>query len=97
MRSMAGGVVFSGASPGCGSVARTAAFTFNVTATVMPACTVSASNLTFNLTSVLAANNDAASAISVTCTNGTPYHARLDGGSTGATNPALRKMSNGPN
>lgn len=97
MTSLGGGIVYTGTSPGCGSVARTASFNFNVSATVTPACTVSASNMVFNNISFFKTNLDATSAISVTCTSGTPYHVRLDGGTTGATDPTQRKMSSGAN
>jgi len=69
---------------------------FTVQANVLPACTVSANNLDFGTAGVLAANQDATNTISVNCSNLVPYTISLDGGLTGAPDPALRKLANGP-
>jgi len=78
---------------GCGSYYTPP--TFNVTATVIPACTVSATNLSFGSAGLLTSNVDATSIVSVTCSNAAPYNVGLSAGSgTGAT-VAARKMSSG--
>ncbi|MCF6321023.1 MAG: spore coat U domain-containing protein [Rhizobiaceae bacterium] len=69
---------------------------FIVRANVLPACTVTANDLDFGITGILAANQDATNTISVNCTNLTPYSISLDGGLTGAADPTLRKLANGP-
>jgi spore coat protein U-like protein len=66
---------------------------FTVTATNATNCSVSASNLNFGSAGVLRIALDATSTISVTCTNAAAYTVALDGGLSGATNPAQRKMS----
>lgn len=71
--------------------------TFSATATVVSSCNVSATNLNFGSTSILASNIDAASSVSVQCTNSTPYTVSLNGGNSGATDPTQRKMSSGGN
>jgi spore coat protein U-like protein len=69
----------------------TAAFT--VSATNVITCTVSAATLNFGSTGVLQSALDASGSISVTCTNAAPYTISLDGGLSGATDPAQRKMT----
>ncbi|MCI0599987.1 MAG: spore coat U domain-containing protein [Beijerinckiaceae bacterium] len=66
---------------------------FSVTAINTPSCSVSATTLNFGNTGVLTANVDATNSVSVTCNNGTPYTVALDGGLSGATDPAQRKMT----
>jgi spore coat protein U-like protein len=66
---------------------------FTVTATNATNCSVSASPLNFGTTGVLRTALDGMSSITVTCTNAAPYTVALDGGLSGATNPAQRKMS----
>jgi spore coat protein U-like protein len=66
---------------------------FTVTATNVTVCSVSASNLNFGSAGVLVAAVNATSAITLTCTNAAPYTVSLDGGLSGATNPAQRKMT----
>ncbi|MCP4184438.1 MAG: spore coat U domain-containing protein [Hyphomicrobiales bacterium] len=68
---------------------------FNVHANIVSACTVQASNLNFGSVGVLSSNVDATNTISVNCSTGTPYTIGLDGGLSGATNPALRNMTSG--
>lgn len=75
--------------------AATATTTFNVTATVLASCSVTAENLSFgdytpSNTSPLLASSD----IDVTCTNGTDYTVSLDGGSV-ANDVTARQMSDG--
>ena len=58
-------------------------------------CTVSATNLDFNTVGVLAAAVDAASSVTVTCGNGTPYQVGLDkGAGIGAT--TANRLMTGP-
>jgi spore coat protein U-like protein len=66
---------------------------FTVTATNATICAVSAATLNFGATGVLRSALDASSSVTVTCTYAAPYTISLDGGLTGATNPAQRKMS----
>jgi spore coat protein U-like protein len=66
---------------------------FTVTATDATICSVNASALNFGSTGVLRSALDATTSITVTCTNAAPYAVALDGGLSGATNPAQRKMS----
>ncbi|MES2390273.1 MAG: spore coat U domain-containing protein [Acidobacteriota bacterium] len=73
------------------SVAATPTTTFGVSATVQASCDVSATAMSFGAYTAAAVN--ATSAISVTCTNSTPYNIGLSAGtSTGATTNA-RSMS----
>jgi spore coat protein U-like protein len=94
-----GGAAYNGTPPltNCPSLGVIGTRTFVVSATVVSACLVSVSNMNFGSTSFFNSNIDATSSVFVTCTNGTPYNVRLNGGTTGATNPALRKMSLGAN
>jgi len=66
---------------------------FTVTATNATSCSVNASTLNFGSTGVLRSSLDATSTVTLTCTNAAPYTVALDGGLSGATNPAQRKMS----
>ena len=66
---------------------------FTVAATNATNCSVSVSTLNFGSTGILRAALDATSSIAVTCTNAAPYTVALDGGLSGANNPAQRKMS----
>lgn len=79
-------------------IAATATTTFQVTATVISVCTVSATDLAFgNYDASAGAPNDNTSTVSVTCSNGSPYTVALNAGTgTGAT-VAVRRMSNGGN
>jgi spore coat protein U-like protein len=68
---------------------------FNVTTTVLSACSVSATDLTFgNYAASSASPTDASNTLSVTCTSALPYTVALDGGTT-AGSVAARKMSDG--
>ena len=66
---------------------------FTVTATNATICSVSAATLNFGSTGVLRAALDGTTTISITCTNAAPYTVALDGGLSGAANPAQRKLS----
>lgn len=59
--------------------------TFNVTANVLSTCsTVTANALDFNdYDPLTGADKDATTTIDVTCTNGTPFTVKLNGGNTG--------------
>jgi spore coat protein U-like protein len=66
---------------------------FSVSATNATICSVNAGNLNFGSTGVLRVALDATSTITVTCTSAAAYTVALDGGLSGATNPAQRKMT----
>jgi spore coat protein U-like protein len=66
---------------------------FTVTATNTTNCSVGAAPLNFGSTGILRTALDGMSSITVTCTNAAPYTVALDGGLSGAVNPAQRKMS----
>ncbi len=77
------------------SFAGQAATTFTVSATVLDACSVTASDLAFG--SYLPTNGSAATAsstVEVTCTNGSAYTIALDGGTT-TGNVSARAMTDG--
>ena len=77
--------------PSLPAVAATVNNTFGVTATVESSCLVSATTMAFG--SYTGAAATATSAVSVTCTNSTPYNVGLSaGGAQGATVTA-RKMT----
>lgn len=72
--------------------------TFDVTATVVNACDVSASNLSFgNYDPISLVPTDATTTINVTCTLGAAYAVRLNAGLNGAGVVADRAMLNGTN
>jgi spore coat protein U-like protein len=75
--------------------AATATTTFNVTATVPAICTVSATTLAFG--TYTGTQTDSTNAISVTCTNTTPYNVGLDAGSAPGATVTTRKMQSGAN
>lgn len=86
-------LLFSGSQP---ARAATATTTFQVTATVVASCAVSASDLAFGTYSS-ASHSDVNTTVDVTCTNGTTYDVALsDGGGAGATT-AARKMTSASN
>jgi spore coat protein U-like protein len=62
-------------------------------ATVQPSCKLVTSNLDFGTTRDLTSAIAAQSQINVQCTNGTGYTVALNGGLTGAADPAQRKMT----
>lgn len=78
--------------------AATATTTFPVTATVIKACVVSATQLAFgNYDPTAAAPTDATSTLSVLCTVGTSYTVGLTQGTASGATVTTRKMSNGTN
>ena len=75
-----------------GANAATQTDTFDVTATIIASCTISANNLAFGNYDPLAAGDlDQTTTISVTCSNGAPYNIQLNGGSV-TGNVAGRRM-----
>lgn len=68
---------------------------FIVTATVPSGCSVVATNVNFGTQTLLASNVDQTNTIGVRCTSGVAYTVGLNGGTSNATDPAQRKMSNG--
>ncbi len=76
--------------------AQTATGSFNVRITIQAECRVnSATDMNFGTAGVIAANIDQQSAISVQCTNGTPYNVGLNAGTgTGAT--VSNRLMTGP-
>lgn len=80
-------VALAGAAEGA-----TTSTTFNVTATVIDVCAVSAANLSFGTYSPIGGSAlDGTSTITVTCTLSTPYNVRLNQGANGSSVTA-RKM-----
>jgi spore coat protein U-like protein len=81
------------ASPCTSITSGSKTFSLTNTATISNYCTVSATTLAFgsvaNLSSVVTSTNT----VSALCSSGTAYNIGLDGGTTGATDPTLRKMS----
>jgi spore coat protein U-like protein len=71
--------------------------TMGVSGTVVPACTISSAPLSFGTTiaNPIAANLDANSTVSATCSTGTPYTVALDAG-TGAGATILARRMTGP-
>lgn len=68
--------------------------TNTVLATYPPVCRVSATNLNFPTTGLLTANVDQTSALSLTCSSGTPWTTGLNNGvGAGATGPTDRRMT----
>lgn len=85
------------ATPAVG-IAATATTTFQVTATVLSVCTVSATNLAFgNYDASSGTPNDASSTVTTTCSNTTAYTVALNAGTGSGATVALRKMTNGAN
>jgi spore coat protein U-like protein len=72
------------------AVAATASTSFGVTATVQATCLVSASSMRFGIYTGAAVN--ATAAVSVNCTNSTPYNVGLSAGLAPGATVANRKM-----
>ena len=79
--------------PSAPALAATTTTTFNVTATVLAKCTISAANLAFGSYDATAANLDASSAITVKCNNGKTYDVGLNAGSFSGATVSARSMS----
>src|SRR5882757_496908 len=76
-------------------MAGTATAQFNVTATVLNNCAVSANDLTFgNYSASSGSALTASTSLSVTCTTSLPYTVALDGGTT-TSSAAARAMTDG--
>ncbi|MET0182525.1 MAG: spore coat U domain-containing protein [Caulobacterales bacterium] len=72
--------------------------TMDVTATVLATCDVIAQDLSFgNYDPIAASNVDAATTVSLTCTNGTPYHLGISLGAGTGASMATRYMKQGAN
>ncbi len=68
---------------------------FRVRVRNVKSCTVSATDIDFGAVGNLASNVDATGTVTVRCTYDLPYKIRLDRGSSNASSPTQRKMSNG--
>ena len=80
---LAAACILSASIGGTNGYAAQTTTTFQVTATVLASCAVSATDLTFgNYTASSGTPTDNTSTVSVTCTNGLNYTIALDGGST---------------
>jgi len=67
---------------------------FEVSATVLASCDITATDLSFgNYDPVAAANLDAETTLSVTCTNGTPYYVGMSLGDGSSASMATRRMT----
>lgn len=76
--------------------AATATDTFQVTASVTAACSVTANDLNFGAYDPLSASpTDSSSSLSVTCTLSTPYRIGLDKGQGAGATITNRKMTSG--
>jgi len=65
----------------------------SATATVLSSCNVSATTVNFGSQGILSSNKDAQGTLTVQCSSTLPYTVSLDGGSSSATDPTLRKMT----
>ncbi|UOA09793.1 spore coat U domain-containing protein [Methylobacter sp. S3L5C] len=72
--------------------AATTTSTFQVTATVNAACSVSATNLAFGIYNASAAANDNTSTITMTCTKATAYDIGLNAGIASGATVTSRQM-----
>lgn len=81
---------------GCtGAGSGTAMSSTDVSATVLKACNVTASDLGFGTVGDLSSAVAGQSALNLLCTRGTGYTVALDGGLSGAADPAARRMAAG--
>lgn len=72
--------------------------TFNVTATVIDACIITANDHAFgNYSPITGSDLDATSTIDVTCTNGLSYDVELDAGTTSGGAISARLMTDSTN
>ncbi len=67
--------------------------TFTVSVTVLASCSISAGNLNFGNVNVLTANVDASAALTVTCTNTTPFTVALGAGLNSGGTQTNRTMT----
>jgi len=82
---------------GASADAATATTTFQVTATVLKTCSVSAATLAFGNYTPGAGNVAGTTTVNVNCTKTTPYTVALDKGTTTGGSLAQRLMANGTN
>lgn len=76
--------------------AATTSTTFQVSATVLASCSVSATDLAFGDYDPLSGTPlDATSTVTVNCTTGTPYKIQLSAGIGSGATTTVRKMTNG--
>ena len=68
---------------------------FIVRTTNQSTCSLSTTDLDFGTQSDLSTAKDASNTIYITCTTGTAYNVSMSNGTSGATSPAARKMTNG--
>lgn len=74
-------------------------YVLRATAKLQGSCTIAAQPLNFGNHNNLSVARDAQTSLTVTCTNGTPYTVKLDGGRSGSFNPrrmSLNGMLGGP-
>ncbi|WP_322054259.1 Csu type fimbrial protein [Paraburkholderia bannensis] len=84
---------YTGTPPTCtGSSTPSARLSFNVSATVIPDCTLSAAPLAFPAMTTPGTQVTANTSLSVTCVSGTPYTVALNAGTTGGGTVASRFM-----
>jgi spore coat protein U-like protein len=81
-----------GSTP-CPTGGLTASTSFSATATVLSSCNVNSTTVNFGTAGILSGNTDAQGTLSIQCSPSLPYTVSLDGGISGATDPAQRKMS----
>jgi spore coat protein U-like protein len=80
-----------------GLIVSNASTSFQVSATVVKSCNVSASNLSFGTFGDLNTAIPGQTGIGVQCSNGIGYAIGLNGGLSNASNPTQRKMTSGAN
>jgi len=83
-------IALAGVTPHAAWAASTTT-TFNVTATVVATCTVSATNVAFG--NYGSTQLDSTGAVSIACTNLAPYTIELDAGAGSGATVAARKMT----
>jgi spore coat protein U domain-containing protein, fimbrial subunit CupE1/2/3/6 len=81
-----------GGAGNCPTGALTASGSASVSATVSSNCTIGSTAINFGSPGVLTTNKDAQGTLSIQCTANLPYAVSLNGGTSGATDPAQRKM-----
>jgi len=77
--------------------AATRSATFRVSATVQSDCTITAADLAFGTLGLLAANVDATSTLTITCTSGANYQIALNAGTVSGSTIEDRQMASGVN
>jgi spore coat protein U-like protein len=90
-------ISFSTTSCTSGLIVGSNSASFQVSATVVKSCNVSANNLYFGTTGNLITAISGQTQISVQCSNGIGYSIGLNGGLSNATDPTQRRMTTGAN